>query len=102
MQEAVIKDAEMRMHKCIDAFKTEIAKHRTGRAHPSILDHVRVEYYGNLVPINQIASINVSDARTLTISPWEKKMVPLIEKAISGADLGLNPVTAGEVMRVPM
>ncbi|OGT57430.1 MAG: ribosome recycling factor [Gammaproteobacteria bacterium RIFCSPHIGHO2_12_FULL_42_10] len=100
--QVVIKDAEVRMQKCIEAFKVEIAKLRTGRAHPSILDHVRIEYYGNDVPIHQVASITVSDSRTLTISPWEKKLIPLIEKAILNADIGLNPVTTSDIMRVPM
>lgn len=98
----VIKDAEARMRKSIDAFKTEIAKLRTGRAHPSILDHIRVDYYGNEMPINQVANINATDARTLTITPWEKNMVQAIEKAILNSDLGLNPSTAGTVIRVPM
>ena len=98
----VIKDAEVRMRKSIEAFKTEIAKLRTGRANPGILDHVRVDYYGSEMPINQVANINVSDARTLTITPWEKKMVPVIEKAILNSDLGLNPATSGDIIRVPM
>lgn len=98
----VTKPAEARMRKCIDAFKVEITKLRTGRAHPSILDHVRVNYYGNDVPISQVANINASDARTLTIQPWEKSMVQPIEKAIMNSDLGLNPVTVGEIIRVPM
>lgn len=98
----VIKDSEARMRKSIDAFKTEISKLRTGRANPGILDHVRVDYYGSEMPIQQVASVNVADARTLTIVPWEKKMVPVIEKAILNSDLGLNPVTAGDVIRVPM
>ena len=97
-----MKDAELRMHKSIDVFKTEIAKLRTGRAHPSILDHVRVDYYGSLLPITQVANITMADARTLTISPWEKKMVPVIEKAILNSDLGLNPMTSGDLIRVPM
>lgn len=98
----VIKDAEIRMNKSIDSFKAEIAKLRTGRAHPSILDHVRINYYGTDMPLNQVASVNALDARTLVISPWEKSMVPLIEKAILNSDLGLNPATQGEVIRVPM
>jgi ribosome recycling factor len=98
----VIKDAEMRMRKSIDSFKTEITKLRTGRANPSILDHIRIDYYGTEMPINQVANVNVSDARTLTITPWEKKMVILIEKAILNSDLGLNPVTTGDLIRVPM
>jgi ribosome recycling factor len=99
---SVIKDAETRMRKTIDAYKVEIAKLRTGRAHPSILDHVRVDYYGNEVPISQVANITASDARTLTITPWEKNMVSVIEKAIMNSDLGLNPATAGTIIRVPM
>jgi ribosome recycling factor len=98
----VIKDAETRMRKSIDSYKTEIAKLRTGRAHPSILDHIRVDYYGNEMPLNQVANVNATDARTLTITPWEKGMVQAIEKAILNSDLGLNPATAGTVIRVPM
>jgi ribosome recycling factor len=98
----IIKNAEGRMHKSIDAFKAEIAKLRTGRAHPSILDHIRINYYGSDLPINQVANVNVSDARTLAITPWEKSMVTVIEKAILNSDLGLNPVTTGDVIRVPM
>jgi len=97
-----IKDAESKMRKSIESFKTEIAKLRTGRANPSILDHVRVDYYGSEMPINQVANVNVSDARTLTITPWEKSMVQAIEKAILNSDLGLNPATTGDVIRVPM
>ena len=99
---SVIKEADARMRKCIEAFKLEIAKLRTGRANPSILDHVRINYYGTEMPINQVANINVTDARTLTISPWEKGMVQLIEKAILNSDLGLNPATSGDLIRVPM
>lgn len=98
----VIKDAETHMRKSIDSFKTEIAKLRTGRANPGILDHIRVDYYGSEMLINQVANINVSDARTLTITPWEKNMVQVIEKAILNSDLGLNPATSGNVIRVPM
>src|SRR3990167_2244296 len=98
----IITDAEVRMRKSIDAFKTEIAKLRTGRANAGLLDHVRVDYYGTEMSLNQVANINVSDSRTLTITPWEKKMVPLIEKAILNADLGLNPTTTGDIIRVPM
>lgn len=98
----VVKDTDINMHKCIEAFKTEISKLRTGRAHPSILDHVRVDYYGAEMPINQVANINVSDARTLTVSPWEKSMVSPIEKAIMNAGLGLNPATTGDIIRIPL
>lgn len=98
----VVKDTEARMRKCIDAYKNEIAKLRTGRAHPSILDHVRVNYYGSEMLISQVANITTTDARTLTITPWEKGMVQPIEKAILNSDLGLNPATTGDVIRVPM
>lgn len=98
----IIKDAEVRMRKSIDSFKNEISKLRTGRASPAILDHVRVDYYGSEMPINQVANVTVSDARTLTITPWEKKMVQAIEKAIRNSDLNLNPVVAGDIIRVPM
>lgn len=102
MSQKVMKDAEQRMHKCIEVFKQEMSKLRTGRAHPSILEQVRIDYYGNETPLSQVASVNVGDARTLLISPWEKKLIPLIEKAILNAGLGLNPVTSGDVVRVPM
>jgi ribosome recycling factor len=98
----IVKDAETRMRKSIDSFKVEIAKLRTGRANPSILEHIRVDYYGSEMPLNQVANITITDARTLTISPWEKNMVQVIEKAILSSDLGLNPATTGTVIRVPM
>ncbi|VVC75322.1 Ribosome-recycling factor [Aquicella siphonis] len=98
----IVKDAESRMRKSIESYKAEIAKLRTGRAHPGILEHIRVNYYGNEMPLNQVANINATDARTLTITPWEKNMVQVIEKAILNSDLGLNPATAGTVIRVPM
>lgn len=98
----IAKDSEVRMRKCIDSFKTELTKLRTGRAHPSILDHVQVDYYGSPMPINQVANIVASDARTLTITPWEKSMVNPIDKAIRESGLGFNPVTTGDVIRVPM
>jgi len=96
------KDAEVRMGKSIESLRTELTKLRTGRAHTSLLDHVMVEYYGSPVPINQVANVNVGDARSLTVVPWEKKMVPLVEKAILNSNMGLNPVTAGDVIRVPL
>lgn len=99
---AAIKDAEGRMRKAIDAFKGEMTKLRTGRANPAILDHIRVDYYGNMTPLSQVANITASDARTLTITPWEKNMIQPIEKAIHNSDLGLNPTTAGTVIRVPL
>lgn len=98
----IIKDADMRMQKSIDALKGELAKIRTGRAHPSLLEHIMVDYYGSDTPLSQIASIGVEDARTLTITPWERPMVQAIEKAIMKSDLGLNPNSAGAVIRVPM
>jgi ribosome recycling factor len=98
----IVKNADVKMRKSIESYKTEISKVRTGRANPAILEHIRVEHYGNPVPISQVASINVADARTLTITPWEKTMVSVIEKAIMNSDLGLNPATAGTLIRVPM
>lgn len=91
-----------RMKKTIEALKHELAKIRTGRAHPSLLEHVTVNYYGNEVPLSQTANITVEDARTLSITAWERNMIPVIEKAILTSDLGLNPVTAGTVIRVPL
>ncbi len=96
------KDAESRMGKSVESLKTELTKLRTGRAHTSLLDHVMVEYYGSQVPLNQVANISVADARTLTVQPWEKPMVQKIEKAILESDLGLNPATSGEIIRVPL
>jgi len=96
------KDAEERMKKALDAMHKAFNKIRTGRAHPSILDGVTVDYYGQETPLIQVASVNVEDARTLAISPWEKHMVPVIEKAIMTADLGLNPSTSGDLIRLPM
>lgn len=90
------------MSKSIDALQHEFGKLRTGRAQASLLDHVTVPYYGSEVPINQVASVVVSDARTLTVTPWEKKVVPDVEKAILNSDLGLNPISAGDVIRVPL
>ena|SRR3990167_7920782 len=98
----VITNAETRMQKNIEAFKHEIAKLRTGRAHPSLLEHIRVDYYGNPTPLSQVCNITIADARTLVITPWEKKMSPVIEKAIMTSGLGLNPATAGDVIRIPL
>jgi ribosome recycling factor len=95
-------DATTRMGKSVEALVHELAKVRTGRAHPSLLDHIRVDYYGSEVPLSQVANINTEDARTLTVTPWEKTMVAPIEKAIMTSDLGLNPMSAGTVIRVPM
>ena len=95
MLEDVKKDANERMNKCVAALKNELKKLRTGRAHTSLLEHIRVEYYGNEVPINQVANLALEDARTLTVTPWEKSMVQVVEKAIMTSDLGLMPNTAG-------
>lgn len=96
------KDAETRMGKSIEALKNDLGKIRTGRAHTSLLDHITLDYYGSQVPLSQVANISVSDARTLAVTPWEKQMVAPIEKAIMTSDMGLNPMTAGEVIRVPL
>lgn len=96
------QDAHTRMNKSIEAFKSELLKIRTGRAHVSLLNHITVDFYGSEVPIGQAANLTVEDARTLAVTPWDKSMVPLIEKAIMSSDLGLNPSTAGAVIRVPM
>ncbi len=102
MIEETIKDAEVRMGKSVDSLHSELAKIRTGRAHPSLLDHITVDYYGTATPLSQVANVSVEDARTLSISPWEKDMVAPIEKAIMKSDLGLNPATAGTIIRIPM
>ena len=102
MIEEIKDDAKGRMAKSIESLKKELGKIRTGRAHTSLLDHIRVDYYGSEVPLSQVANISVEDSRTLTVSPWEKPMVKAIEKAIMTSDLGLNPATAGMVIRVPM
>ena len=102
MIEDIKKDTTTRMKKSVDALGQELAKVRTGRAHPSLLDHVMVSYYGSDVPLNQVSNINVEDARTLAITVWEKNMVQPVEKAIMHSDLGLNPNTAGTVIRVPL
>ncbi len=94
------KDTELRMGKSIESLRQELSKVRTGRAHTSLLDHVRVSYYGNDVPLSQVASINVAEARVLTVTPWERNMVQAVEKAITTSGLGLNPSSAGNVIRV--
>lgn len=96
------KDAKARMGKSVEALKGELIKLRTGRAHTSLLDHITVSYYGSDVPLNQVSTVTVSDPRTLGVTPWEKKMVPAVEKAIMNSDLGLNPVTSGDIIRVPL
>ena len=95
-------DAESRMGKTIDAFADSLKKIRTGRAHPSLLEHITVEYYGAQTPLSQVSNIGVEDARTLTVTVWEKDMVKVVEKAIMTSDLGLNPSSAGTVLRIPM
>ena len=97
----VKKSAEQKMQKSLESLKTDLTKVRTGRAHAGILDHVMVDYYGSPMPINQVANIGLLDARTISVSPWEKKMVSAIEKAIRDSDLGLNPSTMGDLIRVP-
>jgi ribosome recycling factor len=96
------KDAAERMAKCVVALKSEFKRMRTGRASTALLEHFKVEYYGSDMPLSQVANIVVEDARTLTVTPWDKSMVPIIEKAIMKSDLGLNPNTAGSVIRLPM
>jgi len=98
----VKKTAEQKMHKSLEALKTDLGKVRTGRAHTGILDHVTVDYYGTQMPLNQVANLTLLDARTIGISPWEKKMGAVIEKAIRDSDLGLNPAAQGDLIRVPM
>ena len=102
MIEEIYRDADSRMKKSIEVIKQDLAKIRTGRATPALLDHIIVDYYGSSVPVAQAATVGVADARTLTIQPWEKNMIPVIEKAILESQLGLNPVTAGEVIRIPL
>src|SRR5207247_4875402 len=98
----VKKNTEQRMHKSLDALKTDLSKVRTGRAHTGLLDHISVDYYGTPMPIPKVANVSLLDARTLGVSPWEKKMLGVIEKAIRESDLGPNPPTQGDVVRVPM
>ena len=96
------KGAEQKMQRSLDAFKNDLSKIRTGRAHTGLLDHIQVDYYGSPVPISQVANLTLVDARTIGVQAWEKKMVPVIEKAIRESDLGLNPATHGDLVRVPM
>lgn len=102
MLEDFKKDASARMLKCLQSFQADLKKLRTGRAHPSLLENLRVDYYGTETPLNQLANINTEDARTLTVAPWDKGAVQAIEKAIHKSDLGLTPMTAGAVIRVPL
>jgi ribosome recycling factor len=94
--------AQQKMDKSVEALRHDLAKIRTGRAHTGLLDHIQVDYYGSMVPLSQVANVGLGDARTITVQPWEKKMVPVIEKAIRESDLGLNPATVGDLIRVPM
>lgn len=96
------KNAEHKMQKSLEALKNDLLKIRTGRAHAGLLDHVMVDYYGSMMPVNQVANITLIDGRTLGVQPWEKNMVGKVEKAIRDSDLGLNPATQGELIRVPM
>ncbi len=98
----VKKSVEQKMQRSIDAFKNDLAKIRTGRAHTGLLDHVQVDYYGSAVPISQVANLTLIDARTIGVQPWEKPMVAAVEKAIRESDLGLNPANQGDLIRVPM
>jgi ribosome recycling factor len=102
MLQDIKKDAAERMGKSVEALRGELKKLRTGRAHTSLLDHITVEYYGSDVPLSQVANVGIEDSRTLTITPWERSMVQVVEKAIMTSDLGLNPNTAGTVIRVPL
>lgn len=102
MIEEIKQDAAERMQKSVESLKGELQRIRTGRAHPSLLEHIQVDYYGTMTPLKQVANIAVEDARTLSVTPWEKPMVQVIEKAIMESDLGLNPMTAGTIMRIPL
>ena len=102
MLDDIMRDADQRMRKTLDALRHEFARIRTGRAHPGLLEQVTMDYYGSQTPLHQTANINVLDARTLGVTPWDKSMVAAIEKAILNADLGLNPATTGDVIRVPL
>ncbi len=102
MLDDIKKDAMARMAKCVQTFQSDLKKLRTGRAHPSLIEHLKVDYYGSEVPLQQVASISVEEGRTLVVSPWEKSLVQAVEKAIHKSDLGLNPSTAGTVIRITM
>ena len=102
MLDDVVKELRVSADKAIEALRRDLSKVRTGRAHTGLLDHLNVDYYGTPMPIAQCANITLADARTITVQPWEKKMIPVIEKAIRDSDLGLNPATSGDIIRVPM
>ena len=96
------KSAEQKMAKSVDTLKQDLGKVRTGRAHTGLLDHIHVDYYGTTMPLSQVANVTLADPRTIGVTPWEKKMIPVVEKAIRDSDLGLNPATSGDMIRVPM
>ena len=98
----VKKTADQKMAKSVEALKHDLSKVRTGRAHTGLLDHIHVDYYGSQMPLAQVAGVTLADARTIAVQPWEKKMIPVVEKAIRDSDLGLNPATSGDVIRIPM
>jgi len=98
----VKKTADQKMHKSIETLRADLAKIRTGRAHTGLLDHIHVDYYGTSMPLPQVANVTLADRRTIGVQPWEKKMIPVVEKAIRDSDLGLNPATSGDMIRVPM
>jgi ribosome recycling factor len=98
----VRKSAEQKMTRSIETLKADLAKVRTGRAHTGLLDHIHVDYYGSSMPLSQVANVTLADPRTLGVTPWEKKMIPVVEKAIRDSDLGLNPAASGDMIRVPM
>jgi len=102
MLEDIKKTAEQKMQKSLEALKNDLAKIRTGRAHTGLLDHVMVDYYGSMVSVNQVANVNLGDSRTINVQPYEKNMISKVEKAIRDSDLGLNPATNGDLIRVPM
>jgi len=102
MLEDIKKTADLKMQKSLESLKNDLAKVRTGRAHTGLLDHVMVEYYGSMVAVNQVANVNLGDARTINVQPYEKNMIGKVEKAIRDCDLGLNPATNGDLIRVPM
>jgi ribosome recycling factor len=98
----VKKTADQKMHRSVETLKADLAKVRTGRAHTGLLDHIHVDYYGTSMPLSQVANVTLADPRTIGVQPWEKKMIPVVEKAIRDSDLGLNPATSGDLIRVPM
>lgn len=102
MSDSIKKDAKIRMEKSVESMRHELAKIRTGRANTALLDHIKVDYYGTETPINQVAGVSVADARTLSVSPWEKNMIPVIERAILESDMGFNPVSSDDIIRIPL